>query len=73
MAPAPVGADAWNCSTFDIQWREAMMELLDQLEAENPEDVTLAPQVRRSAASAPPSPSLSLCARPPRSTVNLRG
>ncbi|KAK3245248.1 hypothetical protein CYMTET_45172 [Cymbomonas tetramitiformis] len=30
--------------TFDIQWREAMMELLDQLEAENPEDPTLAPR-----------------------------
>lgn len=30
--------------TFDIQWREAMMELLDQLESENPEDPTLAPQ-----------------------------
>jgi hypothetical protein len=31
-------------STFDIMWREAMMELLDQLEAENPEDATLAPK-----------------------------
>lgn len=28
-------------------WREAMMELLDQLEAENPEDPSLAPKVRR--------------------------
>lgn len=26
-------------------WREAMMELLDQLEAENPEDPNLAPKV----------------------------
>jgi hypothetical protein len=26
-------------------WREAMMELLDQLEAENPEDPALAPKV----------------------------
>ncbi len=32
-------------STFDIMWREAMMELLDQLEAENPEDTNLAPKV----------------------------
>lgn len=32
-------------STYDIVWREAMMELLDQLEAENPEDPTLAPKV----------------------------
>lgn len=32
------------CSTFDIMWREAMMELLDQLEAENPEDQALAPK-----------------------------
>lgn len=30
--------------TFDIMWREAMMELLDQLEAENPTDVLLAPK-----------------------------
>mmetsp|Transcript_33907 Transcript_33907/g.75181 ORF Transcript_33907/g.75181 Transcript_33907/m.75181 type:complete len:829 (-) Transcript_33907:621-3107(-) len=30
--------------TFDIMWREAMMELLDQLEAENPEDPALAPK-----------------------------
>lgn len=30
--------------TFDIMWREAMMELLDQLEAENPEDAALAPK-----------------------------
>lgn len=30
--------------TFDIMWREAMMELLDQLEAENPEDLMLAPK-----------------------------
>ena len=26
-------------------WREAMMELLDQLETENPEDPALAPKV----------------------------
>jgi hypothetical protein len=26
-------------------WREAMMELLDQLEAENPENPALAPKV----------------------------
>ena len=32
------------CSTYDIMWRESMMDLLDQLEAENPEDRTLAPQ-----------------------------
>ena len=31
--------------TYDIMWREAMMELLDQLEAENPEDAELAPKV----------------------------
>eukprot|EP00879_Flechtneria_rotunda_P018094 GHRR01018972.1.p1 GENE.GHRR01018972.1~~GHRR01018972.1.p1 ORF type:complete len:205 (+),score=75.06 GHRR01018972.1:101-715(+) len=30
--------------TYDIMWREAMMELLDQLEAENPEDPSLAPK-----------------------------
>ncbi|KAG1669632.1 hypothetical protein FOA52_010792 [Chlamydomonas sp. UWO 241] len=30
--------------TFDIMWREGMMELLDQLEAENPEDSALAPK-----------------------------
>lgn len=30
--------------TYDIMWREAMMELLDQLEAENPEDPALAPK-----------------------------
>jgi hypothetical protein len=30
-------------------WREAMMELLDQLEAENPEDTNLAPKVRKDA------------------------
>jgi hypothetical protein len=30
-------------------WREAMMELLDQLEAENPEDPALAPKVSRTA------------------------
>jgi hypothetical protein len=29
-------------------WREAMMELLDQLEAENPEDPALAPKVSSS-------------------------
>lgn len=34
-------------STYDILWREAMMELLDQLEAENPEEDSLAPQVRQ--------------------------
>lgn len=33
------------CSTYDIMWREAMMQLLDQLEAENPEDPSLAPKV----------------------------
>jgi hypothetical protein len=33
------------CSTYDIMWREAMMELLDQLEAENPENPALAPKV----------------------------
>jgi len=32
--------------TYDIMWREGMMELLDQLEAENPEDINLAPKVR---------------------------
>lgn len=31
--------------TYDIMWREGMMELLDQLEAENPEDINLAPKV----------------------------
>eukprot|EP00201_Polytomella_parva_P022593 CAMPEP_0175045650 /NCGR_PEP_ID=MMETSP0052_2-20121109/4556_1 /TAXON_ID=51329 ORGANISM="Polytomella parva, Strain SAG 63-3" /NCGR_SAMPLE_ID=MMETSP0052_2 /ASSEMBLY_ACC=CAM_ASM_000194 /LENGTH=479 /DNA_ID=CAMNT_0016309235 /DNA_START=59 /DNA_END=1495 /DNA_ORIENTATION=- len=30
--------------TYDIMWREGMMELLDQLEAENPEDISLAPK-----------------------------
>jgi hypothetical protein len=30
-------------------WREAMMELLDQLEAENPEDASLAPKACASA------------------------
>lgn len=30
--------------TYDILWREAMMELLDQLEAESPEDPALAPK-----------------------------
>lgn len=37
----------WNlmCRTFDIMWREAVMELLDQLEAENPDDSVLAPKV----------------------------
>ncbi|KAI8469151.1 MAG: hypothetical protein J3K34DRAFT_514240 [Monoraphidium minutum] len=30
--------------TYDIMWREAIMELLDQLEAENPEDASLAPK-----------------------------
>mmetsp|Transcript_27563 Transcript_27563/g.67781 ORF Transcript_27563/g.67781 Transcript_27563/m.67781 type:complete len:819 (-) Transcript_27563:1438-3894(-) len=29
--------------TFDIQWRESMMELLDQLEAEHPDEAALAP------------------------------
>jgi len=33
--------------TYDIMWREGMMELLDQLEAENPEDINLAPKVRK--------------------------
>ena len=33
-----------GCSTYDIAWREAMMDLLDQLEAENPEDPALAPR-----------------------------
>jgi IQ and AAA domain-containing protein len=33
-------------STCDLMWREAMMDLLDQLEAENPEDPALAPHVR---------------------------
>lgn len=32
-------------STYDIMWREALMELLDQLEAENPENPALAPKV----------------------------
>lgn len=32
-------------STYDMMWREAMMELLDQLEAENPENPALAPKV----------------------------
>jgi hypothetical protein len=31
-------------------WREAMMELLDQLEAENPEDAALVPKVLELAA-----------------------
>ena len=30
--------------TYDILWREGIMELLDQLEAENPEDPALAPK-----------------------------
>lgn len=30
--------------TFDIQWREAMMDLLDQLELETPEDQATAPK-----------------------------
>ena len=33
-------------STFDIQWREATMELLDLLELERPEDPSLAPKAR---------------------------
>jgi hypothetical protein len=37
------------CSTYDIMWREAMMELLDQLEAENPENPALAPKVSQGA------------------------
>ena len=36
------------CSTYDIMWRGAMLELLDQLEAENPEDPALAPKVLNS-------------------------
>lgn len=36
-------------STYDIMWREAMMELLDQLEAENPENPALAPKVSTTA------------------------
>ncbi len=35
----------WLCSTYDILWREAMLGLLDQMEAENPEDPALAPKV----------------------------
>ncbi|KAA6424958.1 MAG: IQ and AAA domain-containing 1-like [Trebouxia sp. A1-2] len=31
-------------STYDILWREAMLGLLDQMEAENPEDPALAPK-----------------------------
>jgi hypothetical protein len=31
-------------STYDIAWREAIMDLLDQLEAENPEDSALTPK-----------------------------
>ncbi|KIY95572.1 hypothetical protein MNEG_12391 [Monoraphidium neglectum] len=32
--------------TYDIMWREAIMELLDQLEAESPEDASLAPKAQ---------------------------
>ena len=34
---------AWLRRTYDLLWREAMMELLDQLESESPEDPQLAP------------------------------
>lgn len=30
---------------YDIMWREGMMELLDQLEAENPDESILVPKV----------------------------
>jgi hypothetical protein len=39
-------AAARRRSTYDIMWREAIMELLDQLEAESPEDASLAPKAR---------------------------
>ncbi|GBF95030.1 hypothetical protein Rsub_07531 [Raphidocelis subcapitata] len=41
--------------TYDVMWREAVMQLLDQLEAENPEDPSLAPKARRAARGASPA------------------
>jgi hypothetical protein len=43
----PKPLPSWR-STYDIMWRESIMQLLEQLEAENPEDATLAPKVRAS-------------------------
>ena len=41
----PAKREVLPCSTYDLAWREAMLELLDQLESEHPEDPEQAPKV----------------------------
>ena len=41
----PTQLPALQCRTYDVLWRESMLEILDQLEAETPEDTSLAPKV----------------------------
>ena len=40
-------AALWPHRTYDLLWREAMVELVDALEVEDPEQSTSPPQVRR--------------------------